>query len=176
VLATSIYMIVFRVLHVLLAIAWGGALFLLVFFLQPTAKAIGPAAGPFMRELLVERRLTDWILRIAGATIVAGGFLYWHDLQAFGGLGDFLDSAFGLWLTIGALAAIASVALGAVVTKPMLQRQLTVAGQIGQAGDQAPPELVQELAALQARGRSLAKVNLTLVTIAAFAMSTARYW
>ena len=37
-LATSIYMIVFRVIHVLLAIAWGGAMFLLVVFLQPTAK------------------------------------------------------------------------------------------------------------------------------------------
>ena len=111
-LATSIYMIVFRVIHVLLGIAWGGALFLLVVFLQPTAKAIGPAAGPFMRELLAVRHLTDWLLRIAGATIVAGGFLYWHDMQAFGGLGDFLGSAFGLWLTIGALAAIVAVAIG----------------------------------------------------------------
>ncbi len=54
-LATSIYLIVFRVLHVLFAIAWGGAVFLMVFFLQPTAKAIGPAAGPFMRELLGTR-------------------------------------------------------------------------------------------------------------------------
>ena len=48
--------------------------------------------------------------------------------------------------------------------------------QIAQAGDQAPPELVQELDALQARGRSLAKLALALVTISAFAMSTARYW
>jgi hypothetical protein len=35
---------------------------------------------------------------------------------------------------------------------------------------------VQELAALQARGRSLAILNLALVSLAAFAMSTARYW
>lgn len=169
-------MVVFRVIHVLLAIAWGGALFLLVFFLQPTAKAIGPAAGPFMRELLVVRHLTDWILRIAGATIVAGGFLYWHDVQLYDDLGDFLGSAFGLWLTIGALAALIAVGIGASATKPTLERQLAVAGQIAQAGDQASPELRQELAALQARGRNLAKVNLTLVAIAAFAMSTARYW
>jgi uncharacterized membrane protein len=176
VLATSIYMIVFRVIHVLLAIAWGGALFLLVVFLQPTAKAIGPAAGPFMRELLAVRHLTDWLLRIAGATIVAGGFLYWHDMQAFGGLGDFLGSAFGLWLTIGALAAIVAVAIGGALTKPMLERSLAIGARIAQAGDQPPPELVQELAALQAKGRSFAILNLALVTLAAFAMSTARYW
>ena len=175
-LATSMYMVVFRLLHVLLAIAWAGTVFLLVFFLQPTAKAIGPAAGPFMRELLGTRRLVDWILRIAGATVVAGGFLYWHDMQVFGGLGDFLGSAFGLWLTIGAISAIVALAIGASATKPTLERMLAVGGQIAQAGDQAPPELMQELAALQAKGRSLAKLNLAFVTLAAFAMSTARYW
>ncbi len=174
--ATSVYLIVFRVLHVLLAIAWGGAVFLMVFFLQPTAKAIGPAAGPFMRELLGSRRLLDWVLRIAGTTIVAGGFLYWHDLQQFGDLGDFLDSAFGLWITIGAVAALAAFAIGLFAAKPTIERSLAVGGRIAQAGDAPPPELVQELAALQARGRTLSKLSLTFVTIAAFAMSTARSW
>jgi hypothetical protein len=61
-------------------------------------------------------------------------------------------------------------------TKPTLDRMLAVGGQIAQAGDQAPPELMQELAALQAKGRSLANLNLAFVTLAAFAMSTARYW
>jgi hypothetical protein len=175
-LATSVYLIVFRVLHVLLGIAWGGAVFLMVFFLQPTAKAIGPAAGPFMRELLGTRRLLDWILRIAGAAIVAGGFLYWHDVQLYEDLGDFLGSPFGLWITIGALAALVAFAIGMFVTKPTIERSLAVGGQIAQAGEAPPPQLVQELAALQTRGRMLAKWNLTFVTIAAFAMSTARYW
>lgn len=175
-LATSVYVIVFRVIHVLLAVAWGGTVFLLVFFLQPTAKAIGPAAGPFMRELLGTRRLIDWVLRIAGATIVSGGFLYWHDMQTYGGLGDFLGDAFGLTLTAGAIAALLAFGIGLFATAPTLARSLAVGGQIAQAGDQPPPELVQELAALQARSRSLAKLNLTFVTIAAFAMATARYW
>lgn len=174
--ATSVYLIVFRVLHIVLAIAWGGTVFLLVFFLQPTAKAIGPAAGPFMRELLGTRKLVDWVLRLAGVTIVAGGFLYWHDLQLFGELGDFLGSAFGLWLTIGAVSALVAFGIGISATKPTIERMLAVGGRIAQAGDAPPPELMQELAALQTRGRTLAKWNLTFVTIAAFAMSTARYW
>jgi len=174
--ATSIYLIVFRVLHIVLAIAWGGTVFLLVFFLQPTAKAIGPAAGPFMRELLGTRKLVDWILRVAGTTIVAGGFLYWHDLQLFADLGDFLGSAFGLWLTIGAVSALVAFGIGIFATRPTIVRSLAVGGRIAQAGDAPPPELMQELGALQARGRTLAKWNLTFVTISAFAMSTARYW
>ena len=172
----SIYMLVFRVVHILLATAWAGTVFLLVFFLQPTAKAIGPAAGPFMRELLGTRRLVDWILRIAGAAIIAGGFLYWHDLQQYGDLGDFLGSAFGLWLTIGVISALVAFGIGMFATGPTIKRMLAVGGQIAQAGDAPPPELMKELAALQARGRSLAKMNLTFVTLAAFAMSTARYW
>ena len=172
----NLYMVVFRVIHILLAIAWGGTVFLLVFFLQPTGKAIGPAAGPFMRELLGTRRLVDWVLRIAGAAIVAGGFLYWHDLQQYGDLGDFLGSAFGLWLTIGAISALVAFGIGMFATGPTIKRMLAVGGQIAQAGDAPPPELMKELGALQVRGRSLAKMNLTFVTIAAFAMSTARYW
>ena len=172
----SVYMLVFRVLHVLGAIAWGGAVFMVVLFLQPTAKAVGPAAGPFMRELLGTRKLIDWVVGLAWVTIIAGGFLYWHDLQQFESLGDFLGSAFGLWLTIGAIAALIAVGIGMLATRPTIIRSLAIGAQIAQAGEQAPPELMQELGALQAKGRSLAKVNLAFITIAAIAMSTARYW
>jgi len=175
-LATSAYLIVFRILHVMGGIAWGGAIFLMVFFLQPTAKAIGPAAGPFMRELLSTRRLVDWILGIATVTIVAGGFLYWHDWQQFASLGDFLGGAFGLWLTIGAISALIAFAIGLFATRPAIVRTFAVGARIAQAGEQPPEELVREMAALQARARTLAKLNLTFVAIAAFAMSTARYW
>jgi hypothetical protein len=61
-------------------------------------------------------------------------------------------------------------------TAPTIKRMLAVGGQIAQAGDAPPPELLQELGALQVRGRTLAKWNLAFVTIAAFAMSTASYW
>ena len=175
-LATSIYMIVFRVIHVMLAIAWGGGLFLLVVFLQPTAKAIGPAAGPFMRELLAVRHLSDWLLRIAGATIVAGGFLYWHDMQAYGGFSEFLGQAFGDTMTFGAICALIAFGIGIIGTAPTIRRLLATGGQIAQAGDAPPPELVARSRALTLRARRLAIGNLVFVTLAAFAMSTVRYW
>ena len=175
-LATSVYLIVFRILHILGAIAWGGSVFLLVLFLQPAAKALGPASGPFMRELLSTRRLVDWIIRIAGVTVIAGGFLYWHDWEITGSLGDFLGNAFGLTLTVGAVSALIALGIGIFATRPTVEKGFVVGAKIAQAGDPPPPELVQELAALQARGRMLAKWNLAFITIAAFSMSTARYW
>ena len=129
-----------------------------------------------MRELLGTRRLANTILAIAGVTIVAGGFLYWHDLDAFGGLGDFLSSAFGAWLTVGAIAAIVAYLIGVLATKPTIERMLATGAEIARAGDAPPPELLQRIGALQARGRRLAITNLTFVAAAGFAMSTARYW
>jgi hypothetical protein len=161
---------------VVAAIAWGGSVFLTVFFLQPTAKAIGPAAGPFMRELLGARKMIDWNIRLAWVTIVAGAFLYWHDLQLYGDLGGFLGTAFGLWLTIGAISALVAVGIGMFATRPTMLRSLEVGGRIAAAQGPPPTELVRELQGLQTRGRSLAEANLTFITIAALAMATARYW
>jgi len=175
-LATSAYLIVFRVLHILAAIAWGGSVFMTVVFLQPTAQTVGPAAGPFMRELLGARKLTDRIIGIAWITIIAGGFLYWHDWHQFPSLGDFLGSRFGLTLTIGAVSALIAVGIGMFATRPAIQRSLMLGGRIAQAGEAPPPELVQELATTQARARLLSRWNLAFIAIAAFAMATARYW
>ena len=91
---------------------------------------LGPAAGPFMGELLRTRRLVDWLLRIAGMTIVAGGFLYWHDQQVYGGLGDFLGTAFGDTMTAGAIFALIAFGIGLFATKPTLQKGFDVGAKI----------------------------------------------
>jgi uncharacterized membrane protein len=175
-LGASLYLIVFRTVHIAAAIAWGGSVFFVVVFVQPTAKAIGPAAGPFIRELLGTRKLIDRLIAAAWVTVIAGAFLYWHDWQGFGSLGDMLGTAFGLWLTIGAIWALIALAVGMFATRPVILRTLALGGQIAQAGDAPPPQLMQELAATQARARTLARLNLAFIVIAAFAMSTARYW
>ena len=174
--AASTYMLVFRTLHILGGIAWGGSIFLMVFFLQPAAKAVGPAAGPFMRELLATRKLLDVVLGLAATTIVAGGFLYWNNVDIAGSIGDLLDTSYGVALTLGAVSALIAFGIGWFATRPAVKRTLALGGQIAQAGDQPPPELVQELQATQAKARTLAKVNFTFVALAAFFMATARYW
>ncbi|MGE5461065.1 MAG: hypothetical protein ACM3WR_10640, partial [Solirubrobacterales bacterium] len=67
-IATSAYMIVFRILHIGAGVAWGGSVFLFVVLIQPSAAAIGPAAGPFVMELLAKRKLVSWLLSLAGTT------------------------------------------------------------------------------------------------------------
>ena len=66
------YMVVLRIVHILAGVFWVGAAFTTILFLQPTAREIGPAAGPFMAHLAGKKRLVDWVLRAAGLTVLGG--------------------------------------------------------------------------------------------------------
>jgi uncharacterized membrane protein len=175
-IAADAYMVVFRALHIVASIAWGGAVFLFVVFVQPSAAAIGPASAPFMRELLARRRMVDGILALASTTIVAGAFLYWHDWQVSGSFGDWIETPYGGWLTIGAVSAIAAFLIGLTVTRPNVKRMLALGARIAEGGGQPTPEQAREMGATQARLKVAARVSLGLVAFAAFAMATARYW
>jgi hypothetical protein len=172
---TTIFMLVFRVLHIAAGVGWAGSVFLFVVLIQPSAAAIGPAAGPFMMELLGRRKLVSWLLSLGGTTVVAGLLLYWRDANGMDGLGDFASSRFGLVLTIGAVAAIAALLVGLFGTRPNVRRFLDLAAQAGSGGPPSPA-VVQEMASVQARLKTLARIALVLIVVAVVAMATARYW
>jgi uncharacterized membrane protein len=174
--ATSVYMLVFRFLHILAGTAWAGSVYMLVVFVQPSAAAIGPASAPFMRELLGRRRLIRALLGLAATTITAGAFLYWHDWQAVGSFGDWIGTGFGLGLTIGAIAAILAFLIGLFGTRPNVDRLLELAGRAAESGSPPPDDLAGQIAALQTRLRALARTTLALIAIAVLAMATARSW
>ena len=174
-LATSWYMVVFRILHILAGVVWVGSVFLFVVYVQPTAAAIGPAAGPFMAEFLGERRVVDGIIVAAEVTVVAGLFIYWHDWHIYASFGDWIGSTFGAVLTIGALCAIAALGIGMSVTRPNVRRLMALGRQVAESGAPPTPEVGAEMGAIQARLKVAARVSLGLLVIAVLAMSTARY-
>jgi len=171
----TIFMLVFRVLHIGAGVAWAGSAFLFVVLIQPSAAAIGPAAGPFMVEMLGRRKLVSWLLSLGGTTVVAGLLLYWRDANGTDGLGDFIASRFGLALTIGAAAAIAAFLVGLLGTRPNVRRLLDLSSRAASGGP-PPPAVMQDIASVQARLKLLAQVALALITVAVVAMATARYW
>ena len=174
-IATAWYMVIFRLVHILVGVAWVGSVFLLVTQIQPTAAAIAPAGAPFMAELLGKRRLVQRIIGMGIVTIVAGFFLYWHDWHMYSSFGDWIGSTFGLTLTVGAIAAIVAVTIGIVVTRPNVDRMLALMQQIGASQGAPTPELVGQLGAIQARLRLASRGSLVLLVLAVLAMSMARY-
>jgi uncharacterized membrane protein len=174
-LATSAYMLVFRIVHIGAAVAWVGSVFMLVVFVQPAAAAVAPASAPFMAELLGVRRLVDRLLMIASVAIAGGAFLYWHDWHTYPSFGDWITSPFGVVLTIGALFAIAAISVGGSITKPAVERLLTLGRQAAESGGPSP-EMAAQIGALQARLKAVARLQLGLLAVTVFAMATARYW
>jgi hypothetical protein len=176
VLGDGVYLIVFRIVHILSGVAWGGAVFLFVFFLQPASAKLGPAGAPFMAELLGGRRLVDRLLVVAAFTIGAGLFLYWRDWHEFGSLGTFVGDPFGVSLTIGAVSAILAFLIGLFGTKPGVDRLIALGRQAAQAGGPPAPEAAAEMAAIQGRLKVFARTSLALIVVAVLAMATARAW
>jgi hypothetical protein len=68
-------LIVLRIVHVGAAMAWFGGAVIGSFFLVPTAKDLGPAAGPFMEHLTKRRRMGVFFPIVAALTILAGAAL-----------------------------------------------------------------------------------------------------
>jgi len=173
------FYIVFRIFHIGAGIAWVGSVYFFVVFVQPTSAAIGPAAAPFMTELLGARRVVDRILVLATVTILAGLVLYLRDMDLAGGFGDWIGTARGVVFTIGGGAAILAVGVVIFGTRPGVERLLAVGRQVGQATQQGgapPPELATEVAVLQGKLRGYARAGLGLLVVAVVAMATARYW
>lgn len=167
------YMVVLRILHILAGVFWVGAAFTTILFLQPTAREVGPAAGPFMAHLAGKKRLVDWVLRAAGLTILVGLLMYW---RVTGGLEwDRITSAYGISLTIGALCAIAAFALGLSVVRPTIMATLAIGREVAASGGAPTPEQGAQLQALQQRGKAVGQVIVPLLVVAVAGMAAARY-
>jgi uncharacterized membrane protein len=175
-LAASAYMIVFRIVHIVVGVVWVGGLALLVLFIQPSARSLGPAGGPFVQELLARRRLPTYLLSAGGITIAAGLFLYWRDWRATGSLSDWVSSRYGLVLTIGSFSSLVGFFIGLLGVKPTTDRLLSLAASLAAVPPPPPPERAAELQALQLRARRLATTVLVFLVLAVVAMATARYW
>ncbi|MEA2522054.1 MAG: hypothetical protein QOI81_1700 [Actinomycetota bacterium] len=172
----SPYMLVFRVLHIVSGIFWVGSAFFVTVFLEPTAGELGPAAGPVMVHLMEKRKVGQIITGIAAFTVIGGLFLYWRDWHTYASFGDWIGSAFGAVLTVGAVTAIAAFALGAAGIPPTINQMNTLGKEMAEAGGPPPPEKMAAMTSLQHRLKVISRTDLVLVTIAIFAMATARYW
>jgi len=173
---TQWFFIVFRLLHILAGVAWAGGVFLFVVFVQPSAAAIGPAAGPMMGQLLGARKLVDWFLRLAAITIVAGLVMYIKIATDFGSLGDLLNTGYGVALTVGMVTAIAAAAFGMFVTRPNVGRLLGMQRGIAESGAPPSPEQATQIASIQRTLKIYARLSFALLVVTVAAMATARYW
>lgn len=167
------YMVVLRIVHVVAGVFWVGAALVMFLFLQPAAREVGPAAGPLMTQLAQKKRLPDIMLGAAGFTILAGLLMYWRVSDGFDP--DWIGSGYGFTITLGSIAGVVAVAIGASVVRPSMTEAGTIAREAAASGGAPSPERAARIQALQARVRSAGTAIVPLLVFAVAAMAGAQY-
>lgn len=167
-------LLLLRILHIASGIFWVGAAFAFFLFVGPSAKAIGPdGQGAFLHQVGRVRRFPKAILGAGIITVLAGATLYWRDS---GGLSaDWIATGTGIGFSIGAVAGIASLALGLTTIEPTINRLLDMGVTLRTEGRPPTAEEGATLVTLDQRLTRVGQIDLVLLSIAVLMMATARY-
>ena len=111
---------------------------------------------------------------IAAFTVVAAWVLWFGDMNLVG-FGDWIESLFGLVLTIGGLAATGAFVTGLLGIPANLKRLAEIGRELEASGGPPTPEQPTEMSSIQERMRMFSRVDLALIAIAVVCMATARY-
>jgi hypothetical protein len=162
--------IVLRLLHIICGVLWVGALGLMTMFLMPAIGRTGPIGGQFMQHLVNKTKLTAYMPVLAIITVLAGFGLYYIDMRA--SAGSFGRSAMGMAYGIGGAAAVVGFLVGGIMTGGS-------AGKIGKItatlSGPPSPEQAAEIAKLQGRMKTGARISFALLLFTTAAMAVARY-
>ena len=162
-----------RVLHIVGAAWWLGSLLFFALILLPTLRAIGPASGQVMQQMVEVRKLPLYMAIIPMITVFAGIALYWNDSAGF--RGDWMHSGPGRMFGMGAGFALIVMVIGMAVSAPSGKRLGALGASIRTRGTPPTPEEQAEVQRLQKRLAGAAQISVILLLVAAVAMSVARY-
>jgi uncharacterized membrane protein len=161
-----------RVVHVLAASFWFGAMLMNAAFLLPAVRATGPAGGQVMKQIVQDRRLPAFLNAAVFATLLTGGVLYWW---ASGGLDDaWARSGTGIAWSVGGVLTIIAAMLGQFVNAPTARRMGRLAAEAQAAGHAPSDATVAEMQRLQLRLLRATQLAAALLAATAAAMTAAR--
>jgi hypothetical protein len=165
-------MVGLRFIHIVSGVFWAGAVFLMVGFIFPAVRSLGPQAGRFMEEV-TKRRLPVFMNAASGLTMLTGLIMYIGAIASTDGA--WLETGAGMGFTVGAVATIVAAVLGGTVSRRGAKRMATIGEAIKAAGGAPTPEQAAELGAVQARMGKALRVVAVLLLVAVTSMATSRY-
>lgn len=165
-------LITLRAVHVMAGAFWVGAALMLVAFVAPSARAVGPAGAPFMQRLLGRSRFGE-AMGIAGlAATLAGAALLW---SSSGGLDPaWVASPGGATMVLASLVGIGALAIGIGVNKPTAARLAALGDAVAATGGPTAAQAA-EIAQLQRRLQLGGQWGASLLVVATLGMAVARY-
>jgi hypothetical protein len=153
-----------RLIHIVVGGFWAGAAILMGWFVTPSARQVGPPAGPFMQGLL-KKNLTTKLIGSGLVTVAAGLWLFALRAPTFARWQDYA-------LTVGALAAIVALLIGITRQRPTGKRVQELGAAIAAGGGPPTAEQGAEMQGLQASMATYGNViaYLFVVTLAGMAL------
>ena len=171
----DLVVIVLRLLHIVSGVLWVGAAFAFFLYVVPSSKALGPDRhGAFIEQMIKVRRFPRYVITAGAITVLAGAALYWIDSDGF--TSAWLRTPTGIGFSIGAVAGIASFALGPVAIAPTIAKLEAVGDRLKAEGRPPTPEEGATLQALDRRMTTIGRVDLVLLSVAVAFMATSRYF
>lgn len=158
-----------RIVHIVAGTFWIGSALTAFFFIGPAVGATGDAGQKFIVHLMNSLKLSNRIAAAAGATILAGGILFWIDSQGF--TSPWMKSGAGIGFTIGAVFGLVGFIFGILVgrtNKAMAQLGSQIQGK-------PSPEQLNQLQAIQKQQAVYSKVSTPALILAVIFMAIARY-
>jgi len=162
--------VVLRVLHIGSAILWAGGAALFFFYIEPTINKLGPAAEPFVDEVINKRKAPIYFAAVSTVTVLAGLTLYYRQAGGF----QLWTTTAGLIYTAGAVAAIIAWIGGNVLITPAVKNVGAIGQEMKNAGGPPSAELMGRMHAAQERLRTIGMWDLVLIGIAILCMESAR--
>lgn len=163
-----------RTIHIFAGVSWVGSAVFYLFFIEPSIKAIGPAAPKFIESFIGRQRYPVYMSIVSLLTILAGAALYWNTSAGLNM--HWIQTGPGIGFTIGNVVSIAVFFLGMLVLKPRGERISALGKEIGISGGMPTPEQSAEMEKLEREITQYERIDFVMLAIALLTMATARYW
>lgn len=169
----SIWFLLARFIHVVVGVAWAGALIFIGWFLLPASRGAGPAGGAVMQQLVRVQKLPRYLIALMAFTILSGLSLFYLDIVAFGPA--WVHTGPGRTFSLGGAFAIIAALYGMFVNAPTATRLGALGASIQASGGPPSAEQSAALGQLQYRLYRAGRVITVLILIAVICMAVARY-
>jgi len=166
-------MIILRLVHIFSGSFWVGTDLLMMLVIVPAVAALGPTGGAFMQGMQKHTRYAQLMPLASLLTILSGVWLYTRVSDGFNR--DWMESAAGLTLTIGATAGLLAFFDGLLLIGPTMKRLDAAQHRLMASNPHPQPEMVAELQRLKARGAFAMQSTTVLSVISLVGMASARY-
>jgi uncharacterized membrane protein len=164
----ELLMVVLRLVHIFSAVFWAGGAFFLVSFIQPAVLATGAEGQKFMQHLGLKTRLSTSMAGAGFLTVVSGLIIYGMIFR-----GNLLASAYGVFLTLGAIAGIAAWIAGYYLQGRSIARMKVLSEEMAAANKPPSPDQIAEMQEMAKRLTLGGRITATLLTIALIGMAGA---